>query len=74
MAKAQIFSNSNIPSLDDAFTHVFRIESSPNSVSIPQSSSALITKNNNFRVPQVTDNNFQRNSYDYRKPDPGKIV
>ncbi|TYJ97232.1 putative Polyprotein [Cucumis melo var. makuwa] len=47
MTKAQILSDSKIPSLDDAFTHVLCIESSLNGVSIPQSSSALISKNNN---------------------------
>ncbi|KAA0043159.1 gag-pol polyprotein [Cucumis melo var. makuwa] len=37
-----------IPLLDDAFICVLRIENSPNGVSIPQSSSDLISKNNNL--------------------------
>ncbi|KAA0064014.1 gag-pol polyprotein [Cucumis melo var. makuwa] len=56
--KAQILSDSKIPSLDNAFTRVLRIESSPNGVSIPQSSSALISKNNNPQAPQVMDGNI----------------
>ncbi|TYK07903.1 putative Polyprotein [Cucumis melo var. makuwa] len=51
MAKAQILFDSKIPSLDDTFTCVLRIESSPTGVSIPKSSSALISKNNNPRAP-----------------------
>ncbi|TYK29397.1 Retrovirus-related Pol polyprotein from transposon TNT 1-94 [Cucumis melo var. makuwa] len=58
MAKAQILSDSKIPSLDDAFTRVLRIESSPNGVFIPQSSSALINKNNNPRAPRAMDGNI----------------
>lgn len=67
MAKTQILSDSKIPSLDDAFTRVLRIESSPTSVSIPQPSSALFSKNNNPRAPQ-------RNSTDHRKPESVEIV
>ncbi|KAA0033068.1 gag-pol polyprotein [Cucumis melo var. makuwa] len=74
MTKAQILSDSKIPSLDDAFTRVLRIESSPNGVSIPQSSSALISKNNNPRAPRAMDGNVQRKSYDHRKPYSTKIV
>ncbi|KAL4032882.1 hypothetical protein IC575_005965 [Cucumis melo] len=74
MTKTQILSDSKIPSLDDAFTRVLRIESSPNGVSIPQSSSALISKNNNPRAPRAMDGNVQRKSYDHRKPYPTKIV
>ncbi|XP_031742877.1 uncharacterized protein LOC116404504 [Cucumis sativus] len=66
MAKTQILSDSKIPSLDDAFTRVLRIESSPTSVSIPQPSSALFSKNNNPRAPQ-------RNSTDHRKPESVEI-
>ncbi|TYK08633.1 putative Polyprotein [Cucumis melo var. makuwa] len=58
MVKAQILSNSKIPSLDNAFTRVFRSESSPTGVSIPQSSSALISKNNNPWAPRAMDSNF----------------
>ncbi|KAA0036027.1 Cysteine-rich RLK (RECEPTOR-like protein kinase) 8 [Cucumis melo var. makuwa] len=74
MVKAHILSDSRIPSLDDAFACVLRIESSPTGLSIPQSSSALISKNNNLRVPQAMDNNSQRNIYDHRKPDSVEIV
>ncbi|KAA0041890.1 Cysteine-rich RLK (RECEPTOR-like protein kinase) 8 [Cucumis melo var. makuwa] len=69
MAKAQILSDSKIPLLDDASTCVMRIESYPTGVSIPQSSNALISKNNNPRAPRAMDSNVQRNSYDHRKPD-----
>ena len=68
MMKVQILSDSKIPSLDDAFTCVLCIESSPTGVSIPQFSSALISKNNNPRAPRAMDNIVQRNSYDHRKP------
>ena len=74
MVKAHILSDSRIPSLDDAFACVLRIESSPTGLSIPQSSSALISKNNNLRVPRAMDNNSQRNIYDHRKPDSVEIV
>ncbi|KAA0032311.1 putative Polyprotein [Cucumis melo var. makuwa] len=74
MANAQILSDSKIPSLDDAFTRVFRIESSPNGVSIPQSNSALISKNNNPQAPRAMDGNVQRKSYDHRKPYSTEIV
>ncbi|KAA0035572.1 putative mitochondrial protein [Cucumis melo var. makuwa] len=74
MAKVQILSDSKIPSLDDAFTRVLRIESSLNGVSIPQSSSAFISKNNNPRAPRAMDGNVQRKSYDHRKPDSTEIV
>ncbi|KAL4011481.1 hypothetical protein IC575_028540 [Cucumis melo] len=74
MAKVQILSDSKIPSLDDAFTRVLRIESSLNGVSIPQSSSAFISKNNNRRAPRAMDGNVQRKSYDHRKPDSTEIV
>jgi len=67
MAKTQIHSDSKIPSLDDAFIRVLRIESSPTSVSIPQPCSAFFSKNNNHRAPQ-------RNSTDHRKPDSVEIV
>jgi len=67
MAKTQILSDSKIPSLDDAFTRVLRIESSPTGVSIPQPNSALFSKNNN---PRAT----QRNSIDHRKLDSVEIV
>ncbi|TYK17094.1 uncharacterized protein E5676_scaffold1032G00260 [Cucumis melo var. makuwa] len=64
MTKTQILSNSKIPSLDDAFTRVLRIESSPNGVSIPQSNSTLISKNNNPRAPRAMDGNVQRKIID----------
>jgi len=51
MAKTQILSDSKIPSLEEALSRVLRIESSQSSLSIPQSSSALISKNNNSRAP-----------------------
>ena len=44
-------------SLDDAFTRVLRIESSPTNVSIPQPSSAFFSKKNNPRAPRVMDSN-----------------
>ncbi|TYJ98825.1 Cysteine-rich RLK (RECEPTOR-like protein kinase) 8 [Cucumis melo var. makuwa] len=55
MVKAHILSDSRIPSLDDAFACVLRIESSPTGLSIPQSSSALISKNNNLRIASTCD-------------------
>ena len=57
MAKAQILSYSKIPSLDDAFTRVLCIESSPTNMSIPQFNSALISKNNNPQAPRAMDSN-----------------
>ncbi|KAA0042020.1 gag-pol polyprotein [Cucumis melo var. makuwa] len=60
MAKTHILSDSKIPSLDDAFTRVLCIESSPTGVSISQSNSALISKNNNPQAPRVMDGNVQR--------------
>ncbi|KAA0057391.1 uncharacterized protein E5676_scaffold216G00610 [Cucumis melo var. makuwa] len=69
MAKAHILFDSKIPSLDDTFTHVLRIESSSNGISIHQSNSALISKNTNPRAPRAMDDNVQRKIYDHRKPD-----
>ena len=74
MVKAQILYDSKIPSLDDAFSRVFRIESSPTGVSIPQSSSALISKNSNSWAPRAMDSNIQWNSYDHRKPESPEII
>ena len=65
MAKTQILSDSKIPPLDNAFTRVLRIESSPTGVSIPQPNSALFSKNNNPRAPLAMDNNVKRNSNDH---------
>ncbi|KAA0050691.1 putative Polyprotein [Cucumis melo var. makuwa] len=73
-AEAHILSDSKIPSLDDTFTRVLRIESSPNGVSTFQSISAPISKNNNPRAPRAMDGNVQRKSYDHRKPDSTEIV
>ncbi|KAA0038222.1 Copia protein [Cucumis melo var. makuwa] len=72
--KAQILSDSKIPSLDNAFTRVLCFESSPNGVSIPQSSTSLISKNNNPRAPRAMDGNVHTKSYDHRKPDSTEIV
>ena len=60
MTKAQILSDSKIPLLDDAFICVLCIKSSLTSVSIPQSSSALISKNNNPRVPRAMDSKLSK--------------
>ncbi|KAA0056091.1 gag-pol polyprotein [Cucumis melo var. makuwa] len=52
----------------------FPVILSPNGISIPQYSSALISKNNNPRTPRAMDDNVQRKNYDHRKPNSTEIV
>lgn len=47
MAKTQILSYFEIPSLEEAFSHVLCVESSQSGSSVSQPSNVLISKNNN---------------------------
>ena len=65
MVKTQILSDSEIPSLDEAFSCVLHIESSQSGSLASLPSSALISKNtNNSRGTSGVANNFQKPSYD----------